>query len=376
MLKYTLALLGVTTGLVADAKHNGVTCSVNHPAFKRGDEPIAICSPSYNPPAQTHLKHSFQGFITSSYLYWNAAQEGMELATMATLLPALGELEGPGPDRFVYTGLKSHPIVQDFSYNSGFKVGLGINFEQHDHWTLRTDYTRLHQRTTTQASAHPSSTGVGVLALATGFVENTVYSQLPAVQHLKSAWLLEIDWLDLTLSRAFYQSKRIVMTPFAALRASWISQSLNLHVRDIGNEFPSSDASSHTHLGSWGVGPRLGTEGRFLLGKGWRLQGELEASLLFTQYTLSHKETFAEPLFTKWAPYNCLRPMLAANGGIGYGAYFSRQRYHLDLSATYDFNYLFGQNMMRTFMDLYSSNSASTYDLSLQGLTVTVNFCF
>jgi hypothetical protein len=176
MLKWTLALLGATTTLIADTKKPPITCSVNHPAFKRGDEPISICSPSYNPPAQTHLKHSFQGFVTSSYLYWNAEQEGMELATTAHVA---GDLVN-------YIGIQSHPIVQDFSYNSGFKVGLGINFEQHDHWTLRTDYTRLHQRTTTHASE-------SALYLATGFVTRDALSQSPAAEQLDSAWQLKLD---------------------------------------------------------------------------------------------------------------------------------------------------------------------------------------
>jgi hypothetical protein len=75
--------------------------------------------------------------------------------------------------------------------------------------------------------------------------------------------------------------------------------------------------------------------------------------------------------------YTCLRPMLEANLGLGWGMYLAKNRYHIDLSATYDFNYLFSQNMMRVLNDInLLGSSGNGLDLSLQGLTLSAAFHF
>jgi hypothetical protein len=63
--------------------------------------------------------------------------------------------------------------------------------------------------------------------------------------------------------------------------------------------------------------------------------------------------------------------------GLCWGSHFDCQNYHFDLLATYDFNVLWGQNMIRC-----AANQGQSYaglqpaDLHLQGLTVTARFDF
>ena len=104
------------------------------------------------------------------------------------------------------------------------------------------------------------------------------------------------------------------------------------------------------------------------------------ASLLFTQYThVQHSEdaiTLTYPVSYSFKNYNCLRPMAEMDLGLGWMHTFNNS-FALDINVTYDFNYLWGQNMMRTLNDLniIGVNAASN-DLYLHGLTVSAGFGF
>ena len=62
--------------------------------------------------------------------------------------------------------------------------------------------------------------------------------------------------------------------------------------------------------------------------------------------------------------------------GIGW-LYYINDQFAVDLSASYDFNYLWGQNMMRTLndMNINGVNGASN-NLYLHGLTLSAAFEF
>ena len=64
--------------------------------------------------------------------------------------------------------------------------------------------------------------------------------------------------------------------------------------------------------------------------------------------------------------------MAEANLGIGWGMYLDENKYHLDLAATYDFNYLWSQSMMRSFVGSTGtfSTSGAPGDMVLHGLNI------
>lgn len=361
----------VCCALHADAPKTKPVCSFDTPTFDRGDKALENCPSGYNLPAQVHLDgRDYQGFITASYLFWNPQQDGMEVATTAIYNGAV-----------VRTDLDGQLLSQGTPYKSGFKVGLGYNFEYCDQWTLRADYTRLHQSNTSNFTAPHTSVGTGVL-YSTNWFFQTAANQNLASTSLTSTWHLGLDLLDVSMTRAFYQGKKWTVTSFGGLRASWISQSFNVSLTDLVNA-SASQVSSHNSSSSWGLGPRAGMEGRFLLGMGFRLQGSAGGSLLFTQFTdISHTET-AATLGGKGVTYgadnvNCVRPMVEGSMGFGWGSYFSRNRYHIDLSMTYDFNYMWKQNMVGMLNEAFLINSPSSGigDLSLQGMTLSCDFYF
>lgn len=355
--------------------------------FSTGDEglPDARCAPSYNMPAGVELRGrngAVNYFGSVSYLYWYLNQEGMQIATTLNQ-DAFGGFHTPSHGR---------AITQPFHYTSGFRVALGLNFPSDD-WVCQFQYTYLRPHSRTQDSLPLSSTSFFNFR---GWFSQEFIGPGPAALRYLSRWHLGLDFLDWAIERSFYQARRLVVTPFGGLRAAWIRQSLDLRITDIYNPFIGEifDGSgddledgpyySKNRSYSWGLGPRAGVNGKMLFDYGLRASGGIGGSLLFTQYTtVSHREVDISTPRLGYHPhfalhyYNCLRPMVEANLGVGFGTYFCRMRYHFDLSATYDFNYLWSQNMIRYLNDLFIVGiTASPNALYFHGLTINGRFDF
>ncbi len=328
------------------------SCPPKKPAPCCYEQGYGLCDdkipPAYNGAARFDVQCAWDFFMTGSFIYWHADQEGMDLAypeDLGTGYPLNDQIE-----------------IQKFEFKPGFKVGLGMNFE-YDNWVGALEYTWFRQQTQTSKTA-PSgrhwqmtdwyATGGGIIATS-----------------FDSKWRTHFDVLDATMSRPYYQSRKITITPFGGMRAAWIRQSLYIKAIFPGDRPWISDNHSHC----WSVGPRAGLQAHWLLGAGFRMEGDFSGSLLFTRFTeVSHKEYRCS---LKYRDYNSLRPMTDMSVGLGWGSYFDHQNYHLDFLAAYDFNVMWGQNMMRSLVGTLNDGTTSeAANLHLQGLTATARFDF
>ncbi len=358
------------------------------PCFQRGDDPLAgmpmMCEypAAYNHPGNINVSACWDIYADASYLYWFAKEEGLEIALAAAVNHVTAST--------LQTTENSFLVLQDSKYSSGFKAGLGANLNIDD-WVVDLEYTWLRQKTSVSkgpAPTVPTTLGSGVWSLAAWFYES-YFAEGIVADTFDSKWKFDLDWLDLSFSRPYYQGRRLVITPSAGLRASWIRQRLTVSSPNAYSLYLQDASAASLNVSrnlsqSWAIGPRALVNAHWLVGSGFRFQGDVGASLLFTQFTkIAHFETGtsvrAAPLrFRNMSNYNCLRPMLEANLGVGWGTYFSQKQYHLDLAATYDFNYLWGQNMMRYAAEVNASVIAGGYpnDMFLHGLTVKARFDF
>lgn len=305
---------------------------------------------AYNAAARIDVQNSWDFYLSGSFIYWYADQEGMDLAH-----PVIA------PESYANGGKME---VQKFEFKPGFKVALGVAFD-HDNWVGALEYTWLHERTHKSASAADNT-----LRLSDWF--DSLHGDVAAYS---SKWHLHIDLLDGTLSRPFYQGRKLTILPFGGLRAAWIRQNLKIDATTAALV----STMSHNNSRSWAVGPRAGFLGHWLLGCGFRMEGDVAGSVLFTRYTkvTHHEDTALTPYSLHYRDYNTMRPMAEMNVGLGWGSYFDRQNYHFDLLATYDFNILWGQNMMRSLVSTAETHAAfEAADLHLQGLTLTARFDF
>jgi hypothetical protein len=322
---------------------------------------------AYNAPARIDVNKSWDIFFTCSFIYWHADQEGMDIAfpTNATTGPY---------------SVNTHVLQQPFEYKPGFKVGMGVDFD-YDNWIGNLEYSWFRSTTATGwKAAPPDSRGTTYLwALSDWYYYGATNAY---ATDLYSKWNLKMDLLDATLSRPFYQGTKLTILPFGGLRAAWMRQMLHIKANEYLIAAPNPIVSK-TLSNSWALGPRVGCQCHWLLGWGFRFEGDVAGSLLYTRYTtLAHRED--DPAAAGTILYSAdsndssvLRPMGDMEIGLGYGTYLNRQTYHFDLLATYDFNVMWGQNMMRELVNAFVFGETSEAgDLHLHGLTITARLDF
>jgi hypothetical protein len=207
-----------------------------------------------------------------------------------------------------------------------------------------------------------------------------------------------MDFLDLSLARAYYSGAKLTVRPFFGARGAWIRQNLTTTYDGSSNYLDPRIAEGYKHFkvsnysASWGVGPRAGFESNWLLGYGCRLIGNGSADILYTRY-----DTHITEIEYQFA--GTLRPLLNGNPilsnasvsqvidllrthldfemGFGWGSYFCRNGCHIDLSATYGFQVFWDQNMFRNFQDDGTVKSINPNgNLYVHGLTANVRFDF
>lgn len=344
--------------------------------FERGYPDTQCCIPSaYNEPAQFQLSPCpWDWWVDASFTYWLAYEEGLDIAQ------SIGTFGGTQ----IFNG--SEFLFQDTKWEPGFKVGFGMDLG-HDQWNAFAEYTWFRSRTTTTAASPAVPTG----ATAAAWVFNdwdlaqTTATFIPEASALTSVWRLRMDLLDVGLSRPYYQGTHLIVAPFGGVRATWIRQNLRINSTPFSTTagIVTPSAVFHNKSYAWAVGPRAGLEGKWHLGWGFRIEGDVAGSIAFTRYTTvasrADRLLLAAAVGTssKYTDYNTLRFNNDMNIGLGWGDYFDCRNYHFDLLLTYDFQIFWNQNMLRELVDDTSTRvSTSANNLYLQGLTVRAQFDF
>lgn len=352
--------------------------------FRHGDKlPKDQYPAGYNAPAGIQLENKTWSpniYTTASFLYYYASEGGLDLADSA-----MTTFNGISYQTTNTTNSKT--LSQDSEFKPGFQVGLGVGYNQS---FVSGTYTWIRQTTHTSKGAPSPDPALG----AGSWILNNWFQQLSpggvntmSATHISSKWHLGIDIGDLLINHAFYQGQSLIVKPFIGLRGAWIRQSMDVAVTpptSVFTSLASAVVSSVNSSNSWGVGPRVGIDGSYLLGKGIRFEGRAATSLLVTQFThVRHREGQAQTgttpsvLGSSIHNFNCVRPEGDLGIGLGWGMYSAKGDFHFDLTANYDFLVFFEQNMIRKLLDqTISGVSPAVSNLYLQGLNITARFDF
>ena len=306
------------------------------PSFEQGyGLSDAQFPPAYNAAARIDVEQDWDLFFTGSFIYWMVDEDGFQLAIDLASSPLQEQL------------------FQSNAYSPGFKVGIGMNFNR-DHWVGSIEYTWLRNR----SSYSNSSTDLE----HSNLIIEGISGPIASVRRVN------LDLIDATLSRPFYEGRALTLFPYSGLRGAWLRQNFRLATS------PSSD-NTHSNINSWFIGPNTGLAMHWLLGYGIRLESDAGISLLFEQYESNLR---LGSYIYKADEQNRLAPVMNLNLGIGWGTYLDRQKMHLDFLATYDFMNWWGQNLIRALADSSSSNAFGPQpsDLQISGLTLTGRFDF
>jgi hypothetical protein len=322
---------------------------------------------SFGDPARIQIRKCRDIFFTATFTYWNPTQDNMELGITSNT-----------SDPSFY--LNGQLITSDFQYNPGFKLGLGTNLD-YDAWDIYAQYTWFRGDSNTSRSL--SEDLVLLPSWAVPDASNASFF------NGSQKWLLSLDIFDLELARHYYGGSSLSFRPFWGIRVAFIDQEVNVDYRDV--TIPTF-FRENTFIGqksdSWAVGPRAGLHTHYLLGQGFEIYGNGSLDILYTKYTnLSFSQYSTNTLseIVRGSSYSIkqkddhhLRPHIDLEMGFAWGIYLDRNRIHFDLSAGYEFQVFFNQNMFRSFIDdqALGKTLSPNGNLDIHGLTLTARIDF
>lgn len=329
-----------------------------------------------NSPARIAVNRTWDFNLSATFVYWTAKEQGMDVAIVRDYSDNTG----------VLSLLKNYPV--NSSYHPGFKIGLGMNCGKLDNWVVNAEYTHFNNE------QHNAVSRLASQRLVPALLSYDVASDQNFTSS-KGSWKNDIELIDVQLSRPFYSGKKLTFSPFVGLRSGWIDQSFRgYYSAYLPPDDNGYDISSHLKQDSWLLGPRLGCNGEWLLGSGFRLIGNAAGALFYQHFNahLSDYYTTFDIVEIVDAPdtyyreiTNTVNPNLDCELGLGYGTYFSHDSWHFDLIASYSFQVFFYQNHL-TSLSVDSANVAPDVDvyldtytpanLILHGLNVSMRFDF
>lgn len=313
------------------------------------------CECAYNAPFRVGTCWDF--FASTSFLFWEAMEGGLDLGDNTSTNP-----NNVGTN---FNLISVQRIEMNYEFNPGFRVGLGSNFDW-DQWEVYAEYTWFHHTTNTSNSGDFVTDRLTWTPpyLNGESIENRIGTSMSA------SWRVDLDIVDLELSRSFYVGRLLTFRPFFGGRGAWISQGYNLTLSGALDSPITTDCKS----ANWGVGIRAGLDTRWSFCYGFYLFGDVASSLLYTQFD-EIKIHFTDRIneITLKKKRKSVEPEFDIAFGFGWGDYIDcKNRWYLNLSAGYEFTYFFEQN---GFRDFFFSNSENP-NLSFQGLTLKARVDF
>ncbi len=317
---------------------------------------------AYNAPARIDICDGIDAYVTASFIYWEILGDQLDLGVTQTT--------GVTPNEF-------NPIKFSTDYEPGFKVGLGTHFS-HDDWYLFAQYTRLHKTKSTHFE--PTSGVAGTFYTIWYLTDSTSaysVSLLDIPDGVKGTFKMELDKIDLELGRAYYVGTNLIATPFIGASGHWMDQSYRLSL--------TSKATTNGGVydvliknDSWAIGPRFGLETKWIFYEGFRLFGYGAFSLMFSENDVSGDSTEADTKRTlKKVEKHILRDVEELQIGLGWGSYFTSDKWHMDLSVAYEVQRYSHTNYMSYDSQLVlGAHEVKPGDTFLHGLTVAARFDF
>ncbi len=267
------------------------------------------------------------------------------------------------PTNYIYTNKNSgitSPINGkakgiSFPWSFGFTLGLGKRLFSTD-WILEANYTYF--RSTGSDSQSVSTSGALIPLKGVGLIGESVSSAI-------SKYNILFNELRFYLDKPINFPKTVLFSTTLGLQTSWLKLKQTSSYDD---DFTVYDKST-----SWGIGPELGFDTKWLFYNFFYLKGALLGALQYRQGNSVYSE--AEIYMKEKLHY--LSPIIDFNIGLGIANYLFSDRIFLALELLYDLNYYFNQDQMFSV----SQSSSPRFepigkDLGFQGFTLKAKLSF
>lgn len=321
------------------------------------------------PIAGPRVAHGADVFITANFIWWKAAQDGLDYSVSGVRLGGDTSVTG--------TGSVSDP---GFSWDPGFKVGLGLNMS-HDGWDLFAQYTWLHSN-----HNNTSKGGQGLLNFVSAF------NNSPSGENVSrsASWDFHFNVIDLELGRNFYLSQFLMTRLFTGLKFTWQDQDFKATERageggsfNFGGNPAEGPFVTRQNLDTWGMGIRSGLQNAFHFSTEWSIYANLAFSGMWTSIDSKRKDDLSgitpnpagynadkfTSIDTKKSCYR-IRYVGELELGLRWETWFYDDNYHFAIDAGYEQQVWINNG---AFIRLGSDDQG---DLSLHGLNLKFRFDF
>lgn len=270
---------------------------------------------------------------------------------------------------------------QKAPYRPGFRISIGADVGD---VVLDLTYLRYHPHTTTHFSTK-NNAGLSLNYIAPTILAEAFGQPLVLFQNVKSSFHLALDYGILSLQKPIYMGKRIILNLNYGLLGLWTRQKWEMTCTALANPAAlppftaTSNGVSTANHKSWAVGPNLGFKAIGLLP--WNLSGifNLDISLMYGSCTkavlMGNFPQAPFPIANNSIGQKDhsahLEAFHSGEIGLGWGRYLCCERYHVDLTCTYNiafqhiFNY--GIPFLPTGLEGHTLTSYSFHGLAIGG---------
>ncbi|MES2200245.1 MAG: Lpg1974 family pore-forming outer membrane protein [Chlamydiota bacterium] len=321
----------------------------------------------YNQNAGYSVEDGHDVYFTADYIYWHLSNHvALGTSIVAPSLSSAALTTGVGND----VGISP-------SYKSGFQVGMGLALKGMDDWNLYGEYTWYENNTSASVEVAPGD----IFIMTAGPLGNQFIPLSVLADSVTGQSIFHYTTADLALQRNFYLGKKLTAKFGCGLRARWIHSKATVGATGLQIGAPSEAISAYSVESgslkysftqhSWALGPRFELASNWLLGCGFRIMGDIAASILYTKYTnldSYYKAGTAIDYANSDTGTARLRPIAETSLGLGWGMYCgANNNYHFDFSAAYEFNVHWSQTY-----DIFGVAD----DIYLHGLNIAARFDF
>lgn len=299
------------------------------------------------PSAGANLDDDVGLSLDGELLIWKAHQTGMNYAQ--------GTTGGATPT-------DTNPFLKpNFVFDPGVRLSAGLR-PNHDDWQLDASWTFFY----TKAKGRFDDSTVNMVPLF------KINNPAPgSVAHdLSSTWRVNLNIIDLDLSRASFFSKWSSFRPYISIRNVWLHQKYNL-AAVVDTAYRAGNLRSNL----WAIGPRVGCELKFGMGEGFYFFNNTSASLLWG-YFKNNQDTVKvanRGLYIHTSTYN-----FDTSLGLGWDRKIDDNHYRISIRGAWEHHIFFDTNYFMSSADLasFSSFDQPNGNFTTDGFTFTVRFDF
>lgn len=284
-------------------------------------------------------------FITFDVIYWHPKMGGTEWG-IVTVPFTTESFSGP---RFDFRTHNGKIKENDFTWDLGLKAGIGYK-TPHDSWDVYARYTWFESNSSSSSYKNPPATIFTLRSLA----------GRPS-KWAKSHVDISYNNIDLELARSYFLSSRFSVRPHLDAKATWIDLAQNITYNHAQfTRFDSDDVDTDRKIYDsskmFGLGPRVGVDGKLSLGYGFSLNGDLAGSILYSHFKVRHKEKhplkvdddFVEggTQYTIHDHMHRFIPFVQMFTGLTWETFLNQKRQHLTLKGGYEVQYFWRVNQI------------------------------